>query len=145
MSKKNGGQGGDVIVMCSIAGLLAEPLFPIYSATKSATLMYVRALVGDPNHASTGVRVNCITPTAVDTPLLNLTPERVSKGNFDLAIAMRSEHVIAPPKNVAHAVFKLLSDPEERQGCAVMVTEKGYRIDAYDVNFGRSFRALQAT
>ena len=45
MSKTNGGNGGDIITLCSMAAYMTVPSLPVYCATKSGILQYGRSLV----------------------------------------------------------------------------------------------------
>lgn len=59
---------GSISMTSSTAALVGSPFSPLYSMTKGALTAYTRALalVGGPD----GVRVNCICPGPVDTPML---------------------------------------------------------------------------
>lgn len=59
---------GSITMTASTAALIGSPFSPLYSMTKGALTAYTRALalVGGPD----GVRVNCVCPGPVDTPML---------------------------------------------------------------------------
>jgi NAD(P)-dependent dehydrogenase (short-subunit alcohol dehydrogenase family) len=59
---------GSIVNMSSLNGLLGQRQNPVYSATKGAIIAMTKALALD--YASDGVRVNCICPAGVMTPLL---------------------------------------------------------------------------
>ena len=59
--------GGSVINMSSVAALVGITDRAVYSAAKGAILAITRAAAID--HVEQGVRVNCIAPGTVDTPL----------------------------------------------------------------------------
>lgn len=65
---KAAGKGGSITMTASTAALVGSPFSPLYSLTKGALTAYTRALalVGGPD----GVRVNCVCPGPVDTPML---------------------------------------------------------------------------
>ncbi|KAI8439230.1 hypothetical protein MSG28_013071 [Choristoneura fumiferana] len=77
MRKDEGGAGGTVINVSSIAAFLVAPQLPIYHGSKAAVMHFSRCLAIDPFHAKTGVRVLTICFGATDTPLLQGIPERV--------------------------------------------------------------------
>ncbi|KAI8439229.1 hypothetical protein MSG28_013070, partial [Choristoneura fumiferana] len=77
MRKDEGGAGGTVINVSSIAAFLMTPYLPIYNGSKAAVMHFSRCLAIDPFHAKTGVRVLTICFSATDTPLLEGLPERV--------------------------------------------------------------------
>lgn len=59
--------GGAIINSASLAGLIAFDTDPIYAATKHGVVGLTRALAFLKDEA--GIRVNCICPSFVDTPL----------------------------------------------------------------------------
>jgi NAD(P)-dependent dehydrogenase (short-subunit alcohol dehydrogenase family) len=59
---------GSIVNMSSLNGLLGQRQNPVYSATKGAIIAMTKALALD--YARDGVRVNCICPAGVMTPLL---------------------------------------------------------------------------
>jgi NAD(P)-dependent dehydrogenase (short-subunit alcohol dehydrogenase family) len=61
-------QRGSIVNMSSLNGLLGQRQNAVYSATKGAIIAMTKALALD--YAKDGVRVNCICPAGVSTPLL---------------------------------------------------------------------------
>jgi NAD(P)-dependent dehydrogenase (short-subunit alcohol dehydrogenase family) len=59
---------GSIVNMSSLNGLIGQRQNPVYSATKGAIIAMTKALALD--YARDGVRVNCICPAGVMTPLL---------------------------------------------------------------------------
>src|SRR5207248_8812418 len=59
--------GGTMVVTASVSSFVAAPNWAAYCATKGGVLMLTRAMAVD--HAAQGVRVNCVCPGSVDTPL----------------------------------------------------------------------------
>jgi meso-butanediol dehydrogenase / (S,S)-butanediol dehydrogenase / diacetyl reductase len=60
---------GNLVVVASKTGLVAQPDSPVYCATKGAAIQLARALALD--WASEGIRVNAVCPGIVDTPMLD--------------------------------------------------------------------------
>ncbi len=58
---------GRVINIASVDGKEGNPNAPAYSASKAAVIGLTKSLGKET--ATTGVRVNCVTPAAVDTPI----------------------------------------------------------------------------
>ncbi|KOB67739.1 putative alcohol dehydrogenase, partial [Operophtera brumata] len=71
MSKENGRRGGTVINIASIIALFQSHLLPIYSATKSAILMFSNCIGRQEYYSRTGVRVITVALGAYDTPILH--------------------------------------------------------------------------
>ena len=44
MGKHNGGNGGVIINICSVLGIVGIPCFPVYSATKHGVYGFTKAL-----------------------------------------------------------------------------------------------------
>jgi NAD(P)-dependent dehydrogenase (short-subunit alcohol dehydrogenase family) len=60
--------GGAIVATASMAGLLPYPPDPVYSATKHFVVGFVRSVA--PSLQLTGVTINAVCPSLVDTPLL---------------------------------------------------------------------------
>lgn len=59
--------GGTMLFTASKNGLIAEPLFSVYCATKGAVVMLAKGLALD--YASRNIRVNALCPGIIDTPM----------------------------------------------------------------------------
>jgi len=70
------GGGGAVVNVASEIGLVGAPRSAMYGATKGGVVQLTRALAVD--HAPDGIRVNCVCPGPVDTPLLRQSIARAS-------------------------------------------------------------------
>ncbi|HVM64602.1 MAG TPA: SDR family oxidoreductase [Acidimicrobiales bacterium] len=66
--------GGAVIALGSVLGLMAAPGFPAYTASKGALVNLCKQAAIE--HAADGVRVNVVAPSATDTGLFIKTAER---------------------------------------------------------------------
>lgn len=71
------GGGGSIVNISSGAGLTGMQRNPAYCAAKAGVVGLTRALAID--HAASGIRVNCVAPGAVLTPLMrrNRSPEEI--------------------------------------------------------------------
>ncbi|MBO1075881.1 SDR family NAD(P)-dependent oxidoreductase [Roseomonas marmotae] len=63
--------GGAVVTLASTAGLVGSLALPAYSASKGAVVMLTRSLALA--HAPEGIRVNCVCPGSIETPMLEAT------------------------------------------------------------------------
>lgn len=59
--------GGAIVVTASIAGIVAFPLNPLYTMTKSAVTGFVQAMA--PNLMADGISIDAVCPGIVDTPM----------------------------------------------------------------------------
>ncbi|ABE45854.1 SDR family NAD(P)-dependent oxidoreductase [Polaromonas sp. JS666] len=67
---------GRIINIASVAGKDGNPNASAYSASKAAVIALTKSLGKE--LADTGVRVNCVTPAAVKTPIFDqMTPEHI--------------------------------------------------------------------
>jgi len=60
---------GSIIHMSSVTGLRGLPGIAAYSATKGALIALTRAMSTD--YAREGIRVNCVSPGTIDSPMLH--------------------------------------------------------------------------
>ena len=121
--KKQG--GGTIINTASNWGFIAYPHWPAYCATKGAMLMLTKALAVD--HAPDNIRVNCVCPGNVDTPLQGKGKFDAATGrwgNFDEAIK-KTMGRMAKPDEIANAVLFLASDESSFMTGAAMVVDNG--------------------
>jgi NAD(P)-dependent dehydrogenase (short-subunit alcohol dehydrogenase family) len=99
--------GGAIVNTSSVAGLVASPTGPVYTATKHGVLGLTKAAAL--GYAKAGIRINAVCPGPIYTPLL----ERITRGNTQLESAY-IERVpmgrIGTPPEVAEAVVWLCSD-----------------------------------
>jgi NAD(P)-dependent dehydrogenase (short-subunit alcohol dehydrogenase family) len=61
--------GGAIVNLCSINGITGVPGATAYSASKGGVLALTRALAME--HVGDGIRVNCVCPGPVETPIID--------------------------------------------------------------------------
>ena len=93
--------GGCIVVIASDSSYVATPNQAVYCASKGAVLMLTRALAVD--HADDNIRVNCVCPSVVDTPMV-----RSIFGPGDLADAGLPQ--VHTPESIAEKLLFLASD-----------------------------------
>jgi NAD(P)-dependent dehydrogenase (short-subunit alcohol dehydrogenase family) len=102
--RRNG--GGCIVQTASVAGLVAYPGNPVYAATKAGVVGFTRSLT---RLAAENIRVNCICPEVVDTPLVrNLLP--LERRNAPGPLRTAAGAPMIPPEQVAAAVLALVRD-----------------------------------
>jgi NAD(P)-dependent dehydrogenase (short-subunit alcohol dehydrogenase family) len=106
-------QGGAIVTVASVQALAAQSGSAAYVASKGAVLMLTKAMALD--HAAEGVRVNCVCPGSVDTPMLRwAAAELAGDGDpAELVGAWGRGHPlgrVARPDEVAEAILFLASE-----------------------------------
>jgi meso-butanediol dehydrogenase/(S,S)-butanediol dehydrogenase/diacetyl reductase len=117
--------GGSIVNMASINSFVAWPNDTAYTTSKGALLQFTRALALEA--APVGVRVNCVCPGIIDTPLTDSFLEQA-----DDADALRREYeAVSPfnrmgtPREVADCVLFLASDEASYVTGAALVVDGG--------------------
>ena len=117
------GGGGSIIHVASQLGRVGTPGRPAYCATKGALIQLARAMAAD--HAAQNVRVNSLSPGAVETDRL---VRRL--GSMEAA-----RHVLGPkhlvgrlgqPDEIARAALFLASDASSFVTGADLLVDGGY-------------------
>lgn len=101
---------GCVVNIASIAGIEGQAYTAAYSASKGGVVMLTRSLAVE--WAADGVRVNCVCPAGVDTPLIVEVAERMT-ADLDPRLLDRLQMLVPgviSPDEIADAVAYLASD-----------------------------------
>lgn len=119
--------GGTVVLTASTSAVVGSPRWAAYCATKGGMLMLCRAMALD--HAGDGIRVNCVCPGSIDTPLLQ--QDMRSRGvPIEEAIEQdRGAHPmnrIGRPDEVARAVLFLSCDDSSFTTGSALFVDGGY-------------------
>ena len=104
------GGGGAIVNIASAAVARARPDMPVYIATKGAVVALTRSLAVD--YARYGIRANCVSPAATETPMLQAHYEGLLDGKAEHArnIAAVPLQRHARPEEIARAVLFLASE-----------------------------------
>lgn len=102
--------GGVIINTASVLGLVGGGGVAAYCASKGAVVLLTKAMALD--HAPQNIRVNCICPGSVDTPMLDGEIEAL--GGVEKArpvfVAKHPMNRISTPEEIARATLFLASD-----------------------------------
>lgn len=107
MMVKNG--GGAIVNTASVFGLVGGAGVAAYCAAKGGVVLLTKAMALD--HASQNIRVNCVCPGSVDTPLLESEMELLG-GVEKMRPAFAARHPlnrISSPMEIARAILYLAS------------------------------------
>lgn len=102
-----GAEGGSIVNMASIAGLVGLPRRAAYCASKGAVIALTRALAVD--HVGDGIRVNCVCPGTVDSPWVRRLIEESGESLDDLRRRQPMGR-LGRPEEIAEAALYLASD-----------------------------------
>ena len=101
---------GNVVTVASISAVMGQPYNTMYCASKGAVLMAMRALAVE--LAGRGIRVNCVSPGGIDTPMAAGAAHSMP-ADVDWNLIAKSQGVMPgfmPPADVAEAILFLASD-----------------------------------
>jgi NAD(P)-dependent dehydrogenase (short-subunit alcohol dehydrogenase family) len=120
-------QGGAIVIVSSISGMIADPDYATYSTSKAALLMLARSLAID--FGAWNIRVNAVSPGAVDTPSLKqaLEREKLSQEQFEAIISARQcLKMLIQPDDIASPILFLASDDARAITGANLVVDAGF-------------------
>ncbi|TDZ23647.1 2-(R)-hydroxypropyl-CoM dehydrogenase [Colletotrichum orbiculare MAFF 240422] len=123
--EENAGQRGSVVNIASQLGVVARPKAAPYCASKAAIINMTRSDAID--YSQDGIRVNCVCPGVIATPMTTASEELVERLRPAINIAPMKR--MGTPEEVANAVL-FLSSPQASfvQGHALVV-DGGYTIN----------------
>lgn len=117
--------GGTMVVIASELGLVGTTEAAAYCAAKGGLVNLVRALAVD--HAPQGVRVNCLCPGPIDTPLLQgwfasaPDPDALARGQLEAVPLGR----LGRADEIAEAALFLASDASSYFAGSIVVADGG--------------------
>ncbi len=114
-------KGGAIINTASMAGLYPYKEDPVYGAAKAGVVNFTYSLA--PWAARRNIRVNCVCPGVVDTPLVRKGIEAAKRAGQTAGVPS----TIMPPSAIANAVLSLIRD-DQMFGRALEVRPSGPRL-----------------
>jgi NAD(P)-dependent dehydrogenase (short-subunit alcohol dehydrogenase family) len=113
---------GAIAVVVSVNGLLAEQDLAAYNASKGALVQLVRSAAVD--HARSGVRINAVCPTTIDTPFIQGQLDSVpDPAAFRREMEQRHPlgRILRPEEVASVAVFLTTPEASGMTGASVVV------------------------
>jgi NAD(P)-dependent dehydrogenase (short-subunit alcohol dehydrogenase family) len=102
---------GNIVNVSSVAGVRGQAYSAAYCASKAGLLMLTKSMALELSQK--GVRVNCVCPGGIDTPLVAEAARTLPTG-LDEKLMQRLYNVMPPgfsaPEEIAHAIAYLASD-----------------------------------
>ncbi len=104
------GDGGSIVNISSVNGLVSEPFLAVYSASKGAVVMLTRGVALD--YAKKGIRCNAICPGWVDTPINYAHAEMLGglQKVYETIDSFQPLGRPGEPREIAHLALFLASD-----------------------------------
>jgi NAD(P)-dependent dehydrogenase (short-subunit alcohol dehydrogenase family) len=130
ISMRRRGTGGSLVNMGSVMSLSGDPGFVAYATSKHAVLGLSRAIAVEPEYVRAGIRVNCVCPGDVDTPMM----QAYFAGQDDPAgyrADMEADYPagrMVTAKEVANLVAFLVSDEVPIMNGAALVLDGGRAV-----------------
>lgn len=118
---------GNVVTVASISGLQGQPYNSAYCASKGALLLFMRSIAAELGNQ--GIRVNCVCPGGVDTPLssgaTSTLPADADFSLFGRMMGVLDSGPFMPPGDIAEAIAYLASDAARSVTGAALVVDRG--------------------
>ena len=116
--------GGSIISTASVAGMVGWVGAAAYSASKAAVINLTRTAAIE--YARWNIRVNCICPGVIQTPLLDGSHGGSIEAKRDRLLRMQPMPRLGTPEDVARLALFLASDESAFVTGAAMVVDGGY-------------------
>ena len=117
-----GQRRGSIVLFSSIRSLVVEPGQAVYSATKAGILQLVRG--GACEFGPFGVRVNCVGPGVIETPLT--APIKSNKEWFDAYAAKNAFNRWGSPEEMVGPTLFLASDAASYVTGTILYADGGW-------------------
>ncbi|KUP35112.1 oxidoreductase [Bacillus halotolerans] len=119
---------GNIINTCSVGGVVAWPDIPAYNASKGGVLQLTRSMAVD--YAKHQIRVNCVCPGIIDTPLNEKSFMENNEGPLE-EIKKEKAKVnpmlkLGKPEEIANVMLFLASDLSSYMTGSAITADGGY-------------------
>jgi NAD(P)-dependent dehydrogenase (short-subunit alcohol dehydrogenase family) len=113
-----------VVLVASVAGLVGIPSRAAYCASKGALIAFARSAALE--LAPAGVRVNCVAPSFVKTPMFDAAMREMSPEKLEVLVRATQPLGLGTPLDVAHAIAFLLAGTGRWITGSVLAVDGGY-------------------
>lgn len=139
MKKENGGNGGVIVNIASIAGLVPVAQQPVYSASKHGVVGFTCSVAKASAAGNYGVRINTICPAYVNTPLLQSIDKEDNMGQYSVYKQelkdMMKLYGTLEPQIIAEGLIKILEDDSLNGEIMKITTSKGIHFHENALQF----------
>ena len=121
-------RGGSVINTASSAGVIGIPGCDAYTAAKGATVQLTKSMAAE--YGRYGIRVNCIAPAAIMTPMMRQSNPENSTFAEERFLKLRTPlRRYGTPEEIAKIALFLASDESSYLNGAIIVADGGITIN----------------
>ncbi|XP_028838424.1 15-hydroxyprostaglandin dehydrogenase [NAD(+)]-like [Denticeps clupeoides] len=126
MKKENGGRGGVIVNIASMAGLGPHAVAPVYTASKHGVVGFSRAIAEASTVLGYGVRINVLCPGFVQTTIFaSLEKDEALEKLRNQRGKLLESWGILEPSDVAKIFLRIVLDDSSRNGGVLVITSKG--------------------
>lgn len=124
-NKRVRAERSSVVLMSSVAGLVGEAGVSAYAASKGAIVSLTKSLALE--LASEGIRVNCLNPGIVETPMMSKLRSTIGEAAYE---ELQRQHPLGlgHPNDVAEAASFMLSEKSRWMTGSAVVLDGGYSL-----------------
>ncbi len=116
-------ENGSIVFLASVMGLVSESGLASYSATKGAVIALTKALALE--LARVKIRVNCIAPGVVETPMIDKLRKTLTDDAFK-SVCDSHPLGLGQPEDIAKAIAYLVSDASRWVTGSCLTIDGGY-------------------
>ena len=120
MLKNDGARKGSIVNVASILGVVGAANSIAYPASKAGIVNFTRSQAV--TYAPMGIRMNCVSPGYVNTPLLDKLPAELIRSK----VALHPIGRFAEPEEIASVILFLCSDMAAYMVGSNLVVDGGY-------------------
>ncbi|WP_198971906.1 SDR family NAD(P)-dependent oxidoreductase [Xylophilus sp. ASV27] len=106
--------GGSIVNVASVEGVRGNPLLPAYNAAKGGLRIFSRGAAIHCAREGYGIRINCVCPGAIETPIFGKIAATASKEQLDSVFGYSTARIAlgraGQPEDIANACLFLASD-----------------------------------
>uniref|UniRef100_A0A8B9PH85 15-hydroxyprostaglandin dehydrogenase [NAD(+)] n=1 Tax=Apteryx owenii TaxID=8824 RepID=A0A8B9PH85_APTOW len=136
MRKGNGGDGGVIINISSLAGLMPAAFQPVYCATKHGVIGFTRSIALAASMENYGVRLNTICPGFVNTPILQSIDKEENMGQYysykDEIKNMMQFYGVMDPSLIAEGLITIIEDDTLNGEVMKITASQGIHFQQYN-------------
>lgn len=106
--------GGSIVNIASVEGVRGNPLMPAYNGAKGGVRVFSRGAAIHCARSGYGIRINCVCPGAIETPIFQKIAATASKEALDAVFGYSTARIAlgrpGQPEDIANACLYLASD-----------------------------------